>query len=34
MTVLVVLIFSKYIYLASITNYYTFYMMHRFELTI
>ena len=34
MTVLVVLIFSKYIYLASITNYYTFYMMHRFGLTI
>ena len=33
MTVLVVLIFSKYIYLASITNYYTFYMMHRFGLT-
>jgi FSR family fosmidomycin resistance protein-like MFS transporter len=30
---LVVLIFSKYIYLASITNYYTFYMMHRFGLT-
>jgi FSR family fosmidomycin resistance protein-like MFS transporter len=34
MTVLVVLIFSKYIYLASITNYYTFYMMQRFGLTI
>ena len=34
MTVLVVLIFSKYIYLASITNYYSFYMMHRFGLTI
>jgi MFS transporter, FSR family, fosmidomycin resistance protein len=34
MTVLVVLIFSKYIYLASITNYYTFYMMQRFDLTI
>jgi MFS transporter, FSR family, fosmidomycin resistance protein len=33
MAVLVVLIFSKYIYLASITNYYTFYMMHRFGLT-
>ncbi len=33
MTVLVVLIFSKYIYLASITNFYTFYMMHRFGLT-
>jgi FSR family fosmidomycin resistance protein-like MFS transporter len=33
MTVLVVLIFSKYIYLASMTNYYTFYLMHRFGLT-
>jgi FSR family fosmidomycin resistance protein-like MFS transporter len=33
MTVLVLLIFSKYIYLASITNYYTFYLMHRFGLT-
>ena len=33
MTVLVVLIFSKYLYLASITNFYTFYMMHRFGLT-
>ena len=31
--VLVVLIFSKYIYLASITNYYIFYLMHRFGLT-
>jgi FSR family fosmidomycin resistance protein-like MFS transporter len=34
MAVLVVLIFSKYIYLASITNYYTFYLMHRFALSI
>ncbi len=33
MSVLVALIFSKYIYLASITNYYTFYMMQRFGLT-
>ena len=32
MGVLVVLLFSKYVYLASITNYYTFYMMHRFGL--
>ena len=31
--VLVVLLFSKYIYLASITNFYTFYMMQRFGLT-
>ncbi len=34
MTILVVLLFSKYIYLASITNYYTFYLIHRFGLTI
>jgi len=33
MAVLVVLIFSKYIYLASITNFYTFYMIQRFGLT-
>jgi len=33
MAVLVALLFSKYIYLASITNYYTFYMMQRFELS-
>lgn len=34
MAVLVLLIFSKYIYLASITNYYIFYLMHRFSLPI
>lgn len=34
MTVLVVLLFSKRIYLASITNFYTFYLIHRFGLTI
>ncbi len=33
MSVLVALIFSKYIYLASVTNYYPFYMMQRFGLT-
>lgn len=32
--VLVVLIFSKYIYMASITNYLTFYMIRRFGITI
>jgi FSR family fosmidomycin resistance protein-like MFS transporter len=32
MAVLAMLIFSKYIYLASITSYYTFYLMHRFGL--
>jgi FSR family fosmidomycin resistance protein-like MFS transporter len=34
MTVLVVLIFSKYVYLASITSYYTFYLMQRFGLPV
>jgi FSR family fosmidomycin resistance protein-like MFS transporter len=33
MTVLVALLFSKYIYLASITNYYPFFLMERFGLT-
>ncbi|MES2508244.1 MAG: MFS transporter [Verrucomicrobiota bacterium] len=32
--VLVVLIFSKYVYLASLTNYYTFYLMDRFQVTV
>lgn len=32
--VLVVLIFSKYVYLASLTNYYTFYLMDRFHVTV
>ena len=32
MAVLVALLFSKYIYLASITSYYTFYLMERFGL--
>lgn len=31
--VLLVLIFSKYFYLASITSYYTFYLIHKFHLT-
>ncbi len=30
--ILLALIFSKYFYLASITNYFTFYLMHRFHL--
>jgi MFS transporter, FSR family, fosmidomycin resistance protein len=30
MAVLIILIFSKYIYLASLTNYYTFYLVARF----
>jgi FSR family fosmidomycin resistance protein-like MFS transporter len=33
-SVLLVLIFSKFVYLASMTSYYTFYLMHRFELTL
>ena len=33
LTVLLVLIFSKYFYLASISSYYEFYLIHRFGLT-
>ncbi|NGY03664.1 MFS transporter [Solimonas terrae] len=33
MLVLMLLVFSKYFYLASITSYYTFYLMHRFGLS-
>lgn len=33
-TVLAVLVFSKYIYMASITNYYTFYLIEKFHLMI
>jgi len=32
--VLLVLVFSKYIYLVSLTSYFTFYLMHHFGLTI
>jgi FSR family fosmidomycin resistance protein-like MFS transporter len=32
--VLLALIFSKFVYLASITSYYTFYLMHRFGVSI
>ena len=32
--VLLVLIFSKYVYMASITNYYTFYLMYRFDVSV
>lgn len=34
LTVLILLIFSKYVYLASLTNYYTFYLMGRFGLSV
>src|SRR5256885_1942068 len=32
--VLLILVFSKYVYLASLTSYYTFYLIHRFDLSI
>ena len=32
--VLLALIFSKYVYLASLTSYYTFYLMHRFHTSV
>jgi len=32
--VLLILVFSKYVYLASLTSYYTFYLIHRFHLSI
>lgn len=34
LTILVLLIFSKYIYLSSLTNYYIFYLMHHFGLGV
>src|SRR5205085_7865860 len=34
MAVLVVLIFSKYFYLVSLTNYFTFYLMHKFHVSV
>ncbi len=33
-TVLLALIFSKYVYLASLTSYYTFYLIHRFHTSV
>lgn len=33
-SILLILIFSKYIYMASLTNYYTFYLIHKFGVTI
>lgn len=32
--ILLVLIFSKYVYLASLTSYYTFYLIHRFGVSV
>lgn len=34
LTVLVILIFSKYVYLVSLSNYYTFYLIDKFQLTV
>lgn len=34
LVILVALVFSKYFYLASITSYYTFYLIHRFQLSV
>ena len=34
MTILIALIFSKYIYLASFTSYYTFYLITRFHVSV
>ncbi len=34
LTILLILIFSKYVYLASLTNYYTFYLMYKFDVTV
>lgn len=32
--IIMLLIFSKYIYMASLTNYYTFYLIHRFGVSV
>ncbi len=34
LAVLVALVFSKFIYLASLTNYYMFFLMHRFQISV
>ncbi len=34
LVVLLVLIFSKYVYMASFTSYYTFYLIHKFGVTV
>ncbi|WP_106831776.1 MFS transporter [Parabacteroides pacaensis] len=33
-TILLILIFSKYIYMASLTSYYTFYLIHKFGVSV
>jgi FSR family fosmidomycin resistance protein-like MFS transporter len=34
MSVLLLMVFSKYVYLASLTSYFTFYLIHRFGLSV
>ena len=34
MSVLLALVFSKYVYLASLTSYFTFYLIHRFQVSV
>ena len=34
LVVLLMLIFSKYVYLASLTSYFTFYLIHRFDVSV
>jgi FSR family fosmidomycin resistance protein-like MFS transporter len=33
-TILLVLVFSKYVYLASLTSYFTFFLMHKFHISV
>ena len=33
-SILLILIFSKYIYMASLTSYYTFYLIHKFNVSV
>lgn len=33
LTILMILLFSKYVYMASLTNFYTFYLIEKFEVT-
>lgn len=34
LTILAVLVFTKYIYMSSLTNYYTFYLIHKFGVSV
>ena len=33
-TILLILVFSKYVYLASLTSYFTFFLMHKFQISV